>query len=304
MDKYKELAEELWSHFSTDMTAPILRHDPDYADRWIETAAEKMREIEMTIDHFFYLVDTFKVASYSNELNLLLQKRGIVNAPDVIRLVRELQKAIVETSERDQMAFADAEFPPRDAPSLLAGYSIGGKASKDRDPVSLGKRVHEEIEKNIVESAKRVDSDSDAALLGLHERLGGKPLVDTAYPPKPLIKVIRPPASPKPPRALKDFRLTGISLIDHCPLCGSKDNERAGIHPHTGKICLHPQSLTRRGDPRHEKMIEAFTICEPCDCSVSADPHYHIDEHMIAPWDVFTVALEKWKAEPREKTNQ
>lgn len=104
------------------------------------------------------------------------------------------------------------------------------------------------------------------------------------------IKVAEP--SHKPQQQLKDLRVDSVALIDHCPLCGSRDNERPGVHPHNGKICFHSQST----GTNREKLVSIITVAEPCDCKEIPKAHYHMDEHTLVPWDVFEAALEKWKA--------
>jgi hypothetical protein len=106
-------------------------------------------------------------------------------------------------------------------------------------------------------------------------------------------KVIDPPDEPKPPHVLEDLRVTSVALVDHCVLCGSKDFNRVGIHPHNGELCGHGTSMK----PVNLKLLnlDAFV---PCNCKLDpeAGPHYHVAEFTIVKWSIFETALEKWKA--------
>lgn len=282
-------------------------------------------EEDQTIDHFIYLVEMFKVASFgSDELELLLRERRIMNAPDVIRLIRELYAAIIETSERDEMAAADAEFPP-DAEDL--GKPLIDTASTPKPSVKV-------IRPPRFESHEIRDRYLDEPVLFEHDTSNGprttrpiedlgKPLIDTAYPPKPSITP-QPPTSrgrrfesheirehldylavpPKQPvrvirpthqlaGVLTNISVVGTSLVGHCVLCGSKDFTRVGIHPHAGELCFHP--ATRK--PLEFGTID-FTTFRPCVCGIGREigPHYHTELDTIAEWSVFEAALEKWKA--------
>lgn len=42
---------------------------------------------------------------------------------------------------------------------------------------------------------------------------------------------------------LEGLRIVSVSLVDHCIYCGSKDLDKPGVHPRTGKACNHPTKL-------------------------------------------------------------
>ena len=45
------------------------------------------------------------------------------------------------------------------------------------------------------------------------------------------------------PHVIKDLRVESVVLLDHCIYCGSKDFDKPGIHPRTGKVCNHPNKV-------------------------------------------------------------
>jgi len=80
---------------------------------------------------------------------------------------------------------------------------------------------------------------------------------DDAKPKQPIVTSVKIQGNrldvevkvPIVPRKLENIEIHSVSLVSHCPYCGSDNFEKSAKHPHTGEQCYHP---TRLGGPLKE----------------------------------------------------
>ncbi len=241
-------------------------------------------EEDLSLELFLEAVGLMKVATFekNDELAVLLEEREIVDPAALMLLVRRLCAEIARTPEQDEkqeQEFQDRYMGgPRDSRVDWSKMTVKphGEQPGDREAGILRARISAPTvldrtnpfghARKIMIEAFQNDDDlwrgyRDNIAMVLHDRHGITAKDKRDHAAADIMNLIFDTLHP--PRELRDLKVTSVALIDHCPLCGSK------------------------------------WVCAPCECSTISEPHYHMDDHTVVPWDVFEAALEEYRAKQK-----